>query len=116
MRQVLYNFIAHAISRSPEGGCVAVSASLSAPSQLHIEITDQGEPLRDPAHIFDPVDVNAPNERGTNMNELGLVIAHRLISVLGGTVTLDAGDGRGLTVRLEFPARPTEANGEAEGE
>jgi hypothetical protein len=43
---------------------------MPAPSRLHIEISDQGERLVDPAHIFDPVDVDAPNECGTNMNEL----------------------------------------------
>ncbi len=108
LRQVLYNFIAHAISRSPEGERVAVHASIPAPSLLLIEIRDQGAPLLDPAHIFDPVDVDAPNESGTNMNELGLVIAHRLIDVLGGTVTLKADATSGLTVRLEFPTRPVE--------
>ena len=109
LRQVLYNFLAYAISRSPAGESVIVRADPTAPTHFHIEIRDQGEPLRDPAHIFEPVDLDLTNERSTNMNELGLVIAHRLISVLGGTVTLNTSAPRGLTVVIEFPARPTES-------
>jgi K+-sensing histidine kinase KdpD len=75
-------------------------------ARFRIEIADEGEPLLDPSNVFDPADLDAPNERGTNMNELGLVIAHRLLGVLGGTVKLDPATPRGLAVRLEFPACP----------
>ena len=50
--------------------------------------------------------MDAPNERGTNMNELGLVIAHRLLTVLGGGVELHDLSPDGLTVRLNLPALP----------
>ncbi len=107
LRQVLYNFLAHAISRSPVEGRIHVRTEPEPAARFSIYITDDGEPLRDPAHIFDPVDLDA-NERGTSMNELGLFIAHRLVGVLRGKVTLDTGAPRGLMVKLEFPARPTE--------
>ncbi|MBC7932887.1 MAG: sensor histidine kinase, partial [Rubrivivax sp.] len=74
--------------------------------RLRIEIGDEGEPLQNAASLFEPVDVDAPNERGTNMNELGLVIAHRLLDVLGGSVTLHEGQPAGLSVHLNLPARP----------
>ncbi|HYN85068.1 MAG TPA: HAMP domain-containing sensor histidine kinase [Pyrinomonadaceae bacterium] len=108
LRQVLYNFLAHAIGRSPAGGAVTIRVGSPAPARLHIEICDDGESLLDPAHLFDAVQVDAPNERGTNMNELGLVIAHRLVSALGGTVTLDERKPCGLAVRLTLPTCPTE--------
>ena len=82
-------------------------AGVPAPDTFRIEIRDEGEPLEDAEHVFDPVDVDAPSESGTNLNELGLVIAHRLVGALKGTVTLDHQATHGLTVRLEFPARPT---------
>ncbi len=106
MRQVLYNFLAHAIGRSPQDAAVAVQSYPTQAERFCIEIKDDGAPLSDPAHIFDPVDVDTPNECGTNMNELGLVIAHRLLAALGGTVTLATDAGRGLVVRLELPTRP----------
>jgi signal transduction histidine kinase len=109
LRQVLYNFFAHAISRSPSGGKVSIRAFTRTPAELCIEIRDEGEPPSDAAHIFDVIEIDAPNERGTNMNELGLVIAHRLVAVLGGKVVLDTETTpqQGLTVRLELPAYPT---------
>jgi signal transduction histidine kinase len=106
LRQVLYNFLAFAIGRSPSGGRVEVTVAVGAGGCVGVEIVDEGERLTDPAHLFDPVDVDAPSERGTNMNELGLVIAHRLLRVLGGAVTLRDGDPHGLRVRLNFPVRP----------
>jgi signal transduction histidine kinase len=108
LRQVLYNFLAFAIGRSPTGGAVTVNAVPVEGERLRIEITDEGEPLEDPARLFEPVDIDAPNERGTNMNELGLVIAHRLLEVLGGSVTLHDLKPSGLSVHLNLPARPTE--------
>ena len=108
LRQVLYNFLAHAIGRSPAGATVSVRAECDGRASFSVEIADEGEPLADAAHLFAATEVDAPNERGTNMSELGLVIAYRLLGVLGGTVRLDNGETRGLTVRLYFLARPTQ--------
>jgi signal transduction histidine kinase len=108
LRQVLYNFLAFAIGRSPSGGAVNVNAVPAEGGGLRIEITDSGAPLEDPARLFEPVDIDAPNERGTNMNELGLVIAHRLLDVLGGSVTLHDLEPTGLSVHLNLPTCPKE--------
>jgi signal transduction histidine kinase len=106
LRQVLYNFFAFAIGRSPAGGSVRINAAPVEGARVRIEINDEGEPLKEHARLFDPVNVDAPNERGTNMNELGLVIAHRLLTVLGGGVTLHDLSPTGLSVHLNLPARP----------
>ena len=115
LRQVLYNFLAFAIGRSPAEGAICIRVGPAEGGNVRVEICDQGEPLQDPAHVFEPVDVDAPNERGTNMNELGLVIAHRLLRVLGGSVSLHPLSPRGLAVRLTLPALPqTEEAGSVE--
>jgi signal transduction histidine kinase len=106
LRQVLYNFFAFAVGRSPAGGVVRITAVPVEGERLRIEISDEGEPLEDHARLFEPVGVDAPNERGTNMNELGLVIAHRLLAVLGGGVELHDLSPNGLSVHLNLPARP----------
>jgi signal transduction histidine kinase len=107
LRQVLYNFFAHAIARSPEGATVRINAFKRTSAELRVEIHDEGEPPADAAHIFDAIEIDAPNERGTNMNELGLLVAQRLLAVLSGRIVLDTGAPRGLTVCLELPAYPT---------
>lgn len=108
LRQVLYNFFAHAISRSPEGEKVRVRAGQLRASRFQILIEDQGEPPTDISHIFEPIEISAPSESATNMNELGLVISHRLIALLGGEVKLETLQPRGLKVTIELPIRPTE--------
>lgn len=108
LRQVLYNFFAHAISRSPEGESVRVHAEKHDSSQFKIVIEDKGETIRDMSSIFEPVDICAPSEKATNMNELGLAISRRLIDALGGTVQLESPESNGLRVVIELPLRPTE--------
>src|SRR5947209_6460640 len=106
LRQVLYNFFAFAIGRSPAGGVVRIGAVPFEGDRLRIEIGYEGEPLEDHTRLFEPVDIDAPNECGTNMNELGLVIAHLLLAVLGGSVALHDLPTGGLSVHLSLPARP----------
>jgi two-component system sensor histidine kinase BarA len=108
LRQVLYNFLAHAIGRSPAGARVEVEVRAEGDEGLLIVIGDEGPPPEDPEHIFDAVDVDAPSESGTNMNELGLVIARRLLDALSGGVSLTQHPD-GLEVRLTLPACLKEA-------
>ena len=107
LRQVLYNFLAYAIGRSPAGACVTIRTEMVEPSRFSIQIWDQGEPLLDPAHLFEPIEAGVLNERGTNMNELGLSIAHRLVHVLGGSVRLESSEACGLGIMIELPVSPT---------
>src|ERR1044071_6547197 len=113
LRQVLYNFFAYAISRSPEGESIRVyaeSPESRTPSQFQIIIEDKGESIQNMASIFEPVDIDAPSENATNMNELGLAISRRLIDLLGGTVKLESPKSQGLRVIIELPIRPTEGS------
>jgi signal transduction histidine kinase len=106
LRQVLYNFLAHAIGRSPAGSTINVHVECAAPLRYRIVIEDQGERLLDMSRVFEPVDVDAPSEAATSMNELGLVIARRLIDAIGSTVELESPERGGLRVSIELPARP----------
>jgi signal transduction histidine kinase len=106
LRQVLYNFLAHAIARSPAGENVAVHVESLSALRYRIMIEDKGERLDDISRVFEAVHVDAPSEQATSMNELGLVIARRLIDAIGGTVTLESPTQGGLKVMIELPARP----------
>jgi signal transduction histidine kinase len=109
LRQVLYNFFAHAISRSPEDETVLVRAESLSPSRFQIIIEDQGKFPAEISHIFEPVEITAPSESAATMTELGLVISRRLIDLLGGSVMAEGLQPRGLKVLIELPVRPTEA-------
>ncbi|HVG38737.1 MAG TPA: HAMP domain-containing sensor histidine kinase [Pyrinomonadaceae bacterium] len=106
LRQVLYNFIAYAIGRSPAGGSVRIRCAQPSSNLFRLTISDEGEPVND-LNIFEPIDVGEPGASGTNLNELGLSIARRLIDVLSGTVSLDSHPPRGLSVTIELPQSPT---------
>jgi signal transduction histidine kinase len=107
LRQVFYNFMTHAISRTPEQGAVRVSLERISPTHFCISIEDEGETVEDLSRIFEPINIEAPTETASNMNELGLLIARRLIDVLGGRVDLHSQQPRGLRVMIELPIRPT---------
>lgn len=107
LRQVFYNFMAHAISRTPEQGTVRIGLEKSSPTHFCVRIEDEGETVKDLSRIFEPINIEAPTETTSSMNELGLAIARRLIDVLGGRVELHSRQPHGLSVLIELPIRPT---------
>lgn len=106
LRQVFYNFLAHAISRTPEQGTVHVGVNKMSPTHFRVRIEDEGETIEDLSRIFEPINIEAPTETASNMNELGLAIARRLIDVLGGHVELQSQPPHGLLVLIDLPIRP----------
>ena len=93
VRLVIYNLLAHAISRSPEGATVNAEVR-STPDGVAISITDVGDPIADPARIGI---LDADDNSSTG--ELGLSIARQNIEILGGSITASNGDGE---VQLTF--------------
>jgi signal transduction histidine kinase len=118
LRQILYNFIGWAVSRSSSGQQVSVYADLidatlppqrdcpaGDPGLIRIRIDDNGESLADLSRVFDPEELSGGRE--ATVNELGIIISHRLIDLISGNVTLQNRDGGGLRVLIQLPARPT---------
>ena len=93
VRLVIYNLLAHAISRSPEGAVVMAEAK-AVPDGVAISITDVGDPIADPARIGI---LDADDNSSTG--ELGLSIARQNVEILGGSITASNGEGE---VQLTF--------------
>jgi len=104
LRQVIYTFLAWAVSRSPEGEVVAIDASLREGSWLRLQIDDNGEWVKDLSRVFDPED--APRAGKTDLNELGIIVGRRLLEVLKGTVNLENRQPAGLRTAIDLPAAP----------
>jgi signal transduction histidine kinase len=104
LRQVLFNFIAWAVSRSPIGGLVRINVTLVNGETFCIEVSDNGTALVEPAHVFDPEDNMPPRE--LNMNELGIIIGRKLLELIDGTVTLLNREAQGLEATIQLPVRP----------
>jgi signal transduction histidine kinase len=104
LRQVLYTFLAWAVSRSKEGQCVSTYAELVDGSSLRVQIDDQGEPVKDILRVFDPEET--PRDGKTDLNELGIIIGKRLLEVMKGRVTLENRESGGLRTIIQIPAGP----------
>ncbi len=104
LRQVLFNFIAWAVSRSPMGEVVRINVTQVEGDAFCFRVSDKGATLLEPAHVFDPED-NKP-ARDLNMNELGIIIGRKLLELIDGTVTLVNRETKGLEVTILLPVRP----------
>lgn len=124
LRQILYNFLGWAVSRSKTGQRVSIYADLIAPEGLpqrgnpeghpgliRIRIDDKGEHLADILQVFDPEGPSGSRE--ATVNELGIIISQRLIDLIGGKVAIQNHEAGGLRVFIQFPARPTEGIAES---
>ena len=107
LRQTIFNFIAWAVSRSPAGEAVKVDVDIDPKAMLSIRVKDNGEKPFDTASAFDPD--NAPSGHEPNINELGIIIGHKLLELMGGEVVLENCAPRGLQATIRIPARPSKS-------
>lgn len=103
LRQILYTFLAWAVSRSKAGQSVKTFVEIDG-TCLRIQIDDEGDPVKDLQRVFDPEDT--PRAGKTDLNELGIVIGRRLIEVMKGSVTLQNREAGGLRMLIQIPAGP----------
>ncbi|MGI8732994.1 MAG: sensor histidine kinase [Pyrinomonadaceae bacterium] len=104
VRQILYNFLAWALSRSAAETHVYVHGDVTEEALLRIQIDDTGPAIADVARVFDPDETTSARE--ADINELGIIIGHRLLELMNGSVTLQNRDQGGLRVLIQLPARP----------
>ena len=99
LRQVLYTFLAWAISRSREGQVVRIYAEMFDGPTLRIQINDEGDPVKDMLRVFDP---DTPRAGKADLNELGIIIGKRLLEAMSGIVTLENHES-GLRTVIQIP-------------
>lgn len=104
LRQILFNFIAWAVSRSPSSEVVKIFVSSPQKNVVQINVADRGVAIAEPAHVFDPEENTQTRE--PNINELGIIIGRKLVELMGGTVSLINRDTTGLESVIQLPARP----------
>jgi signal transduction histidine kinase len=104
LRQTIFNFIAWAVSRSPAAETVNVNVDIDDQGMLAIKVKDNGDGRSDTASAFDPE--HSSMGREPNINELGIIIGHKLLELMGGQVVLENWEPRGLQATIRIPARP----------
>lgn len=104
LRQILYNFLAWSLSRSPAEERVYLHADVLEQASLRIRIDDTGPPIADLKRVFDPEEGSSARE--ADINELGIIIGHRLLELMNGSVTLQNRNEGGLRILIQLPAGP----------
>ena len=95
--QVLHNLIENAITATPSGGIVSISAQ-QREDYIEIRVVDNGEgiPANDLDKIFERLyRVDKSRARATGGSGLGLTIAKRLIEAHGGKIRVESEPGKG---------------------
>ena len=100
LRQVVYNVLAYAIQRSPEGASVDLDIE-RVDDRVEIKVRDGGEALSNP----DQIGVLEAADDKSGIGELGLAIAFQHIQILGGGLRADNRDEY-LEVTVVVPAKP----------
>lgn len=109
LRQVLVNLVGNAL-KFTERGDVSVSLVMQAatPTQVtaRFEVKDTGIGMtaEQLARVFQPFAQAAPSTaRRFGGSGLGLSISERLVTLMGGTLTVDSAEGRGSTFSFSVP-------------
>jgi signal transduction histidine kinase/AmiR/NasT family two-component response regulator len=118
VKQVLINLLFNAIKYNKPGGTVVVDCAAVPPNSIRISVSDTGEglPPEKLAQLFQPFNrlgKEAGIEEGTG---IGLVVAKRLIELMGGIIGVDSTVGKGTTfwIELNLCDPPQLADGGAE--
>lgn len=104
LARIVDELVANAVRHSPEGKVEVRVAADTQPGMLAITVQDDGEGLsRDAeAHVFEPF-----NSPGCERAGLGLALARRTASLLGGELVYEPREERGARFRLRVPVRVT---------
>ncbi|HEY1962404.1 MAG TPA: stimulus-sensing domain-containing protein [Rhizomicrobium sp.] len=103
--QVVRNLVDNAVSFSPDGGVVILSAR-PVEGRARVTVEDQGPgiPPESLETIFKRFYTSRPNEHGFGKNSgLGLSIARQIVAGMGGQIWAENDDGKGARFIVELP-------------
>ena len=112
--QVVDNLLDNAITHTPEGGSVSVTAGPSGDGQVEVSVIDTGSGIReeDLPRLFDRFYRADPSRsRSTGGAGLGLTIAKQLVEAHGGTIEAASAHGSGSTFSFRLPVTAREQQG-----
>jgi signal transduction histidine kinase len=103
--QVLRNLLVNAMTHTPEGGAVELSARVRGDAvEIVVADTGSGIPREHLAHVFERFYRADPSRaRATGGAGLGLAIVKAIVEVHGGTVAAESAPGTGATFRFTLP-------------
>jgi len=122
LRQVLFNLVSNAI-KFTEAGHVDLQLTLHKATErdqtIRLSVTDTGIGISDErqANLFKPfAQADASTTRRYGGTGLGLSICQRIVSQMGGSISLQSALGQGTTVLVELTLPISESEAEAQQE
>jgi len=104
VKQVLINLLANAIKYNREQGTVEVVCIEGTPGRIRISIKDSGAGLTPEqlAQLFQPFNRLGQEAGGEEGTGIGLVVAKRLVELMGGTIGVESSVGVGSVFWFEL--------------
>lgn len=116
LRQVASQLLDNAIRFSPEGGEVLLRADAAGPAHWTLSVRDQGPGIAAADHdrIFLPlVQLSSGHTRSHGGTGIGLALARKLATAMGGSLTVDSTPGQGSRFTLRLPREPETPSADA---
>jgi PAS domain S-box-containing protein len=105
VKQVLTNLISNAVKYNRPGGTLAVVAERAGERvRVHVADTGVGMTPEKMQRLFRPFDRLGQETSGIEGTGIGLVIARRLVEMMGGELTVDSRAGEGSRFSFTLPA------------
>ncbi|ABB12204.1 PAS domain-containing hybrid sensor histidine kinase/response regulator [Burkholderia lata] len=108
VKQVLVNLLSNAVKYNCPSGAVDVTCSAPVPGRVRVSVSDTGPGLspEQVGRLFQPFNrlgQEAGPEEGTG---IGLVVAKRLMELMGGGIGVDSTPGKGSVFWIELDSAP----------
>ena len=105
LTQVFVNLISNAVKYNKENGEVKVNVDKIDDGKVKINFTDTGYGLSEEQqlNLFTPFERLGAENSSIEGSGIGLVISHKLISLMGGKIGIDSKIGKGSTFWVTLP-------------
>jgi two-component system, OmpR family, sensor histidine kinase VicK len=111
LTQVLSNLVSNALRYTQEGGIVSIELRQEG-EMICLNVIDNGKGIKAEhiPHVFEPFFRATEEGKGAG---LGLAVVQEIVSLHGGTVTVNSEEGKGATFSVKLPLKTLERTGEA---
>ena len=111
LQQILFNLLSNALTFTPPGGRIDITAKVVEDDYIQLEVSDTGPGIavKDREAVFEKFQqIDASVTREHSGTGLGLAIVKELVTMLGGSVTVGGEVGQGTIMTVLLPRQRRE--------